>query len=213
MPENIIYNLSKSNLNEIFKKKTKKNGIIKARKTRREIIITRWNDFERGDWWSSGQTPTDVMCLSEMQSRTQGSRPRPRTQKKSEAKAKAKNSPSEDRPSLGQGQEYSRPRPRTQDRGASVLKQKQKNKGLQKNCSGDFQKIFFSGILQKKGYLKKSSDDLQTFSDSKTSFVLKRRTGQIFRTWSFEAKAKNFKMCPWGRPRGQGPVLGTASFF
>ena len=46
-----------------------------------------------------------MWSLSEVESRTQGSRPRPRTQKKSEAKAK--DSLSEDRPSRGQG-------PRTQ---------------------------------------------------------------------------------------------------
>ena len=118
------------------------------------------------------------------------------------------------------GQTLSRPR-------TGILEAKAKDPEQRRKCSKTktkkqrsskklfrrFPKNFFSGILQKKGYLKKSSDDLQTFSDSKTSFVLKRRTGQIFRTWSFEAKAKNFKMCPWGRPRGQGPVLGTASFF
>ena len=59
-------------------------------------------------------------CSSEVESRTQGSRPRPRTQKKSEAKAK--DSFSEDRPSRGQGQECSRPR--TKDTSASVSKKK-----------------------------------------------------------------------------------------
>ena len=75
--------------------------------------------------------------LTEVESRTQGSRPRPRprTQKKSEAKAKAKDSPSEDRTSRGQGQECSRPRPRTKDTGASVLQKK----SLQKFFSGDLQ--------------------------------------------------------------------------
>ena len=58
--------------------------------------------------------------LTEVVSRTQGSRPRPRTPKKSEAK----DSLSEDRTSRGQGQECSRPRPRTKDTGASVLKKK-----------------------------------------------------------------------------------------
>ena len=72
-------------------------------------------------------------CISEVESRTQGSRPRPRTQKKSEAKA----SLSEDRHSRGQGQECSRPRPRTKDTSASAL---QKKKGLHKNFSGDLKK-------------------------------------------------------------------------
>ena len=63
---------------------------------------------------------------SEVESRTQGSRPRPRTQKKSEAKALAKDSLSEDRHSRGQGQECSRPRPRTKDTSASALQKKKK---------------------------------------------------------------------------------------
>ena len=59
---------------------------------------------------------------SEVESRTQGSRPRPRTPKKSEAKAK--DSLFEDKPSRGQGQECSRPRPRTKDTAASALQKK-----------------------------------------------------------------------------------------
>ena len=55
---------------------------------------------------------------TEVESRTQGSRPR--TQKKSETKAK--DSPSENRLSRGQGQERSKPR--TKDTGASVLGRK-----------------------------------------------------------------------------------------
>ena len=70
------------------------------------------------------------MSFTEVESRTQGSRPRPRTQKKSEAK----DSLSEDRHSRGQGQECSRPR--TKDTGASAL---QKKKNLHKNFSGDLQ--------------------------------------------------------------------------
>ena len=62
--------------------------------------------------------------MSEVESRTQGSRPRPRTQKKSEAK----DSLSEDRRSRGQGQEGSRPRPRTKDTSASALQKKKKKK-------------------------------------------------------------------------------------
>ena len=70
--------------------------------------------------------------LTEVESRTQGSRPRPRTQKKSEAKAK--DSLSEDRHSRGQGQECSRPRPRTKDtkRKCSPKKKKKKKRSSQK---------------------------------------------------------------------------------
>ena len=81
----------------------------------------------------------NLTYITEVESRTQGSRPRPRprTQKKSEAKAKAKDSLFEDRTSRGQGQERSRPRPRTKDTGASVLRKK----SLQKFFSGDLQFI------------------------------------------------------------------------
>ena len=80
------------------------------------------------------------MCGTEVESRTQGSRPRPRTQKKSEAKAK--DSLSEDRHSRGQGQECSRPR--TKDSSASALQNKKSSQKFfkrspQKNV---FQKIF-----------------------------------------------------------------------
>ena len=79
---------------------------------------------------------------SEVESRTQGSRPRPRTQKKSEAKAK--DSLSEDRHSRCQGQECSRPRPRTKDTSASALQIKKKV----------FTKIF-QAISTKKRFSKK----------------------------------------------------------
>ena len=73
---------------------------------------------------------------SEVESRTEGSRPRPRprTQKKSEAK----DSLSEDRHSRDQGQECSRPRPRTKHISASVL---QKKKVFKNFFSGDLQFI------------------------------------------------------------------------
>ena len=71
-----------------------------------------------------------LITLSEVESRTQGSRPR--TQKKPEAK----DSLSENRPSRGQGQECSTPRPRTKDAGASLL---QKKRVFKKNrCDHNF---------------------------------------------------------------------------
>ena len=81
------------------------------------------------------------MYKSEVESRTQGSRPRPRTQKKSEAKAK--DSLSEDRHSRGQGQECSRPRTQS----ASALQKKKKKRSSQKffkrsPLKNVFQKIF-----------------------------------------------------------------------
>ena len=137
---------------------------------------------------------TASFLISEVESRTQGSRPRPRTQKKSEAKAK--DSLSEDRHSRGQGQECSRPRPMTKDTSASALQKKKKV----------FTKIF-QAISTKKRFLKNFSSAPQNFNNSKNTAVLEPRTGQFSRTWgleakakdlTFEAKAKDFKICPRG---------------
>ena len=124
----------------------------------------------------------------EVESRTQGSRPRPRIQKKSEAKAK--DSLSEDRHSRGQGQECSRPRTQAQ-----VLSKKKKKV---------FTKIF-QAISTKKCFPKHFSSAPQNFYNLKNSAVFEPRTGQFSRTWgleakdlTFEAKAKDFKMCPRG---------------
>ena len=57
----------------------------------------------------------------------------------------------------------------------------------------------------------------RNFACSKNSAVLEPKTGQFSRTWGFEAKAKDltieakakdFKMCPQGRPRSQGRLWG-----
>ena len=92
--------------------------------------------------------------LTEVESRTQGSRPRPRTQKKSEAKAK--DSLSEDRHSRGQGQECSRPRPRTKDT-KRKCSPKKKKKGLHKNFSGDLQKKKKKKKRSSQKFFKRSS--------------------------------------------------------
>ena len=92
--------------------------------------------------------------ITEVESRTQGSRPRPRTQKKS----KAKDSLSEDRHSRGQGQECSRPRPRTKDTSASALQEKKKvftkifqaiSKKKKKVVTKIFQAISTKNVFQK----------------------------------------------------------------
>ena len=64
------------------------------------------------------------------------------------------------------------------------------NWGKQKRSSQIFREV--SGVFQR------------NFNGSKNSAVLEPRTGQFSRTWGFEAKAKDFKMCPrgQGRPRG-----------
>ena len=77
--------------------------------------------------------------------------------------------------------------------------------GKQKRCSQIFCNV--SGVFQ------------QNCNCSKKSAVLEPRTGQFSRTWGFEAKAKDLtfeakakakdlKMCPRGRPRGQGRPRG-----
>ena len=110
-------------------------------------------------------------------------------------------------------------------------KKKKKKKGLHKNFSGD---------LHEKTLSKNFSTAPQNFNFPKNSAVLEPRTGQFSRTWgleakakdlTFEAKAKDFKICPRGRPRGQGrprglhlcvlkhpyipinPILAAMSFF
>ena len=125
-----------------------------------------------------------------MESRTQGSRPRPSTHKKYEAKDSFSGTVplvAKDRNAWGQGQGHKR-------------KCFQK-KGLQ---------IFFSGVVQKKKAKKVFANFPRgfwrfptKFVDSKNSAVLEPRTDQFLRTWGFEAKPKDLKMCPGGRPRGQ----------
>ena len=122
--------------------------------------------------------------LTEVESRTQGSRPR--TQNKSEAKAK--DSLSEDRHSRGQGQECSKPRPRTKDTSASALQKKKSRrspKKIHKNFLGDLQKKkrssqkFFKRSPQKKRFPKNFSTASQNFNNSKNTAVLEPRTGQF----------------------------------
>ena len=77
--------------------------------------------------------------------------------------------------------------------------------GKQKRCSQNSCEV--SDVYQK------------NFNCSKNSAVLEPKTGQFLKTWgfeakakakdlTFEAKAKDFKMCPRGRPRGQGRPRG-----
>ena len=140
----------------------------------------------------------------EVESRTQDSKPRtqknPRS-KPSTALLRTDTLEAKDRNARDQGQ-----RPRTQTQAFPYPKKE----GLQK--------IFFRRSPQKKQPRKKTfSVDLQTFNHSKNSAVLNPRTGQFLRTWDFEVKdvtfeakvkAKDFKMCPRGRPRGQGRSRG-----
>ena len=68
-----------------------------------------------------------------------------------------------------------------------------------------FTKIF-QAISTKKRFPKNFSTAPQNFNFPKNSAVLEPRTGQFSRTWgleakdlTFEAKAKDFKICPRGR--------------
>ena len=99
------------------------------------------------------------------------------------------------------GQTLSRPRTgmleaKAKDQGHK-RKCSPKKKGLHKNLSGDLHKKTFS-----KKFFKRSTK----FNNSKNSAVLEPRTGQFLRTWSLEAK--DFKMYPRERPRGQGRPQG-----
>ena len=133
-------------------------------------------------------------CLTEVESRTRGSRPRLRTQKNPRPRTafpRTDTLEAKDRNARGQGQET-----RTQ---AQVLSKKKKV----------FTKIF-QAISTNKRFPKHFSSAPQNFNNSKNTTVLEPRTGQFSRTGgleakdlTFEAKAKNFKMCPRGRPRGR----------
>ena len=128
---------------------------------------------------------------SEVESRTQGSRPR--TQKNFEAKAKDQ----------GHRRKCSPKKKGLQKFFSGDLKKK----GLQKIFPGKkgLQKFFFRWSLLEETKQKVFADFPQGFWRFPTKFqrfensaVLELRTGQFSRTWGFEAKAKDFKMCPRG---------------
>ena len=72
-----------------------------------------------------------------------------------------------------------------------------------------FTKIF-QAISTKKRFPKNFSTAPQNFNFPINSAVLEPRTGQFSTTSGLEAKAKakDFKICPRGRPRGQGRPRG-----
>ena len=108
-----------------------------------------------------------------------------------------------------------RPRPRTafprtdtleaKDRNARGLGQGPRTQAqvLSKKKKKVFTKIF-QAISTKKCFPKNFSSAPQNFNNSKNSALLEPRTGQFSRTCGLETKAKDIKMCPRGRPRGQG---------
>ena len=131
-------------------------------------------------------------------------RPRPRT-----AFPRTDTLEAKDRNARGQGQG-----PRTQS--ASALQKKKKKvftKIFQAISKKKKKKVFtkiFQAISTKKRFPKNFSTAPQNFNFPKISAVLEPRTGQFSRTWGLEAKAKanDFKICPRGRPRGQGRPRG-----
>ena len=125
--------------------------------------------------------------MTEVESRTQGSRPRTAFPRTDTLEAK-------DRNARGQGQG-----PRTQAQVLSKLKsrrspkKKKKKKGLHKNFLGDLQKkkkkkkkkVFskiFQTISTKQRFPKNFSSASQNFNNSKNTAVLEPRTGQFSRT-------------------------------
>ena len=112
---------------------------------------------------------------------------------------------------------------------AQVLSKKKKKRSTQKffrRSPKEKKKVFtkiFQAISTKKRFPKHFSSAPQNFNIPKNSAVLEPRTGQFSRTWgleakakdlTFEAKAKDFKMCPrgQGRPRGLHLCLFASSF-
>ena len=110
---------------------------------------------------------------------------------------------------------------------AQVLSKKKKKKRSSQKFfrRSPKKKKFFTKIFQaistKKPFPKNFSTAPQNFNFPKNSAVLEPRTGQFSRTWGLEAKAKakdltfeakakakDFKICPRGRPRGQGRPRG-----
>ena len=125
-------------------------------------------------------------------------------------------------------QKNPRPRPRSRtalsrtdsleakDRNARA---KVKNQGHKRKCSPkkkrQSSKNVFRRFPVKNAFWNFFSGDLQNCNNSKKSAVLEPRTGQFSRTWGLEVKAKDltfeakdFKMGPRGRPRGQGRPRG-----
>ena len=111
-----------------------------------------------------------------------------------------------------------------------MLEAKAKDQGHKRKCSPKkkkkkkkkvFTKIF-QAISTKKRFPRNFSSAPQNFNNSKNSAVLEPRTGQFSRTWgleakakdlTFEAKAKDFKIGPRGRPRGQGRPRGLHLWY
>ena len=76
---------------------------------------------------------------------------------------------------------------------------------ISKNKNKKVYTKIFQAISTKKRFPKNFLSIPQNFNTSKNTAVPEPRTGQFSRTWgleakelTFEAKAKDFKICPWG---------------
>ena len=138
-----------------------------------------------------------------MESRTQGSRPRPKTQKKIRGQGQGQGQPF-------RGQTLSRPRTgmleaKAKDQGHKAKCSPKKKKKKKRSSQKFFKRSPLKNVFQK---IFQALHKLLTFQ----KIVLSSSRGQAnFRgleakakDLTFEAKAKDFKMCPrgQGRPRG-----------
>ena len=145
--------------------------------------------------------------MAEVESRTQGSRPRNPRPRPRTAFPRTDTLEAKGRNARGQGQG-----PRTQ---AQVLSEKKKvfTKIFQAISKKKVFTKIFHAISTKKRFPKNFSSAPKNFNNSKNTAVLEPRTGQFLRAWgleaktkaktkakdlTFEAKAKDFKMCPRG---------------
>ena len=105
--------------------------------------------------------------------------------------------------------------PRTQAQMFPQKKKKQVFKFFFRRSPKKKKKAFKNSFSQSptKKSLKKLFQRFLNFNCSKNTAVLEPRTWQFSKTWGFEAKAKakNFKVCPRGRPRGQDILQDSTS--
>ena len=143
---------------------------------------------------------TGLSLWSEVESRTQGSRPRPRTQKNPRP-----------RPRIALPRTtFSRPRTR-------MLAAKAKDQGHQRKCSPKKKRSskIFSGVLQYKTSSKIFFQAIYKISILQKKCCSRAKERAIFEDLRLrgqgqglnlrgQGQSQDFKMCPRGRPRSQG---------
>ena len=156
-----------------------------------------WSYMGADQRWSRGHK-----ARGQGQGHKKNPRPRPRT-----ALPRTDTLEAKDRNARGQGQGHKRkcsPKKKKKEkkkRSSQKLFRRSPKLNKKKRSS---QKCF-KRSPQKYVFQKSFSSAPQNFNDSNNSAVLEPRTGQFSRTWgleakdlTFEAKAKDFKMCPRG---------------